>query len=110
LESINRVPAIFEENLLFIQLGTTPMTGITNGNFAYIILSVIVGVTTYFSLTMNSASNPDNAQMKTMMKVMFFMILCTSFFMTSALNVYWITTNLFTIVQNILVKRGKEKV
>ena len=110
LESINRVPAIFEEKLLFIQLGTTPMTGITNGNLLYIIISIIVGVTTYFSLTLNSASNPDNAQMKTMTRVMFIMILFTSFFMTSALNVYWITTNLFTIVQNLIVKRGKEKV
>ncbi len=110
LESINRVPAIFEESLLGLQLGTTPMTGISNGNFIYLILTVIVGVTTYFSLTLNSASNPDNAQMKTMTRVMFVMILVTSIFMTSALNVYWITTNLFTVVQNLLVKRKKEKV
>ena len=110
LESINRVPAIFEETLLGLQLGTTPMTGLSNGNFLYLILSIIVGVTTYFSLTLNSASNPDNAQMKTMTRVMFIMILFTSFFMTSALNVYWVTTNLFTVVQNLLVKRKKEKV
>ena len=59
---------------------------------------------------MNSASNPDNDQMKMMGRIMFFMILITSIFMTSALNIYWITTNLFTVVQNILVKRQKEKV
>ena len=86
------------------------MTGLSNGKFLYLILAIIVGVTTYFSLTLNSASNPDNAQMKTMTRVMFIMILFTSFFMTSALNVYWVTTNLFTVVQNLLVKRKKEKV
>ena len=109
-EAINRVPAIFEGSLLGFQLGTTPLTGITNGNFIYLILSVIVGATTYYSLTLNSASNPDNKQMQTMTKVMFGLILGMSFIMTSALNMYWITTNLFTIVQNLLVKRKKEKV
>ena len=110
LEAINRVPAIFEERLLGFQLGTTPLTGLTKGNFIYIILTIIVGASTYFSLKLNSASNPDNDQMKMMTRVMFFMILFTSFFMTSALNVYWITTNLFTVGQNLLVKRKKEKV
>jgi YidC/Oxa1 family membrane protein insertase len=109
LEAINRVPAIFEETLLW-QLGTTPMTGISNGNFLYILLSILVGVSTFYSLKLNSASNPDNQQMKVMTRVMFFMILFTSFFMTSALNIYWITTNLFTVVQNLIVKRKKEKV
>ena len=110
LEAINRVPAIFEETLLGFQLGTTPLTGLTTGKYIYIILSIIVGFTTYFSLKLNSASNPDDARMKMMTRIMFFMILITSFFMTSALNVYWVTTNLFTVVQNLLVKRKKEKV
>lgn len=110
LEAINRVPAIFEENFLGMQLGTTPMTGLTHGNFIYIILTLLVGITTYFSLKLNSASNPDNDQMKMMQRVMFFIILITSFFMTSALNIYWVTTNLFTVIQNLLVKIKKEKV
>lgn len=109
-EAINRVPAIFEGSLLGFQLGTTPITGMTNGNFIYIILTIIVGATTYYSLTLNSASNPDNQQMKSMTRVMFVMILVMSIFMTSALNLYWITTNLFTVVQNLIVKKKKEKV
>ena len=109
LEAINRVPAIFEETFAGFQLGTTPLTGLQNGNFIYIILTIIVGLSTFFSLRMNSAANPDNDQMKTMNRVMFLMILITSIFMTSALNIYWVTTNLFTVVQNILVKRQKER-
>ncbi len=107
-EAINRVPAIFEGTLLGFQLGTTPLTGLSNGNFIYIILSVLVGLSTYFSLTLNSAANPDNKQMKSMTRVMFIFILVMSFFMTSAMNIYWITTNLFTIAQNLLVKRNRE--
>lgn len=107
LEAINRVPAIFEENFLGFQLGTTPVTGLTNGNFIYIIITILVGLSTYYSLKFNSASNPDNVQVKSMNKIMFVMILVMSVFMSSALNIYWITTNLFTIGQNLLVKREK---
>lgn len=107
LEAINRVPAIFEENFIGFQLGTTPLTAFTNGKYLYIILTIIVALSTYYSLKFNSASNPDNAQAKTMNKVMFFMILFMSIFMSSALNIYWFTTNLFTIVQNLIIKREK---
>lgn len=107
LEAINRVPAIFEEKFLGFQLGTTPLVGLTNGHYIYIIIILLVGLSTYFSLKFNSASNPDNAQVKSMNKVMFFMILIMSIFMSSALNIYWITTNLFTIAQNLIVKRKK---
>ena len=41
LEAINRVPAIFEENFLGIQLGTTPMIGFSTSTFyVYIILGL----------------------------------------------------------------------
>lgn len=38
------------------------------------------------------------------------MILVMSVFMSSALNIYWITTNAFTIVQNLLVMKKRKKV
>jgi YidC/Oxa1 family membrane protein insertase len=111
-EAINRVPAIFEEKFIVWQLGTTPMVGITTGigpAIFYIILTILVGVTTFFSLKLNSTSNPANAQAEQMNKIMFFMILFMSIFMTSAINIYWVITNLFTVVQNILVKKSKEE-
>ena len=112
LEAINRVPAIFEERFLIWQLGTTPMMGMQNGVtsiICYLTLTILVGVSTYFSLKLNSTNNPGNEQAEQMNKIMFFMILFMSIFMTSALNIYWIVTNLFTVVQNILVKKAKDK-
>ncbi|MGN1000788.1 MAG: YidC/Oxa1 family membrane protein insertase [Bacilli bacterium] len=106
LEAINRVPAIFEETFLTFQLGTTPLTAIQNGNLLYILLIIVVGVTTYFSFKLNATAMGDNNQAKTMNRAMVIMIIVMSVFMTSALNIYWITTNLFTIFQNLLVKRG----
>ena len=48
-EAINRTPAIFEDNLLFFNLGKTPWVGITHGEYGYIILVVIIFLATYFS-------------------------------------------------------------
>lgn len=106
LEAINRVPAIFEETFLTFQLGTTPLTAIQSGKLLYILLIGVVGITTYFSFKLNATAMGDNNQANTMNRVMVIMIIIMSVFMTSALNIYWITTNLFTIFQNLLVKRG----
>ena len=108
LEAINRVPAIFEEHFIGFQLGTTPIIALQHGNFLYLLLTVIVGLTTYYSFKNNTAAMVDNKQAATMNRTMVIMITVMSLFMTSALNIYWITTNLFTVVQNLLVKRGKK--
>ena len=112
LEAINRVPAIFEEKFLTLHLGTTPSVGIQNGNYLYIVVILIVAASTFFSFraTMkDQATTGDMAkQSKMMMKVFTIMIIVMSIFMTTALDIYWITTNLFTIVQNRIVK-GKVK-
>lgn len=107
LEAINRVPAIFEEKFLLFQLGTTPGVAFTKGAFVYLLLTILVGLSTYFSMKLNSSSNPNNEQVNMMNKMMFLMITFMSVFMTSALNIYWITSNLFTIAQNLFVKRRK---
>ena len=108
LEAINRVPAIFEEKFLIFQLGTTPITAFSNGNYVYAILIIIVAVTTFYSFKLNATAMADNEQAKIMNRTMVIMITVMGLFMTSALNIYWITTNLFTIVQNLLVKRGNK--
>ena len=112
LEAINRVPALFEETFLGLQLGTTPSIGLLNqGNFLYIILILLVGLTTYFSFSLNkTTAQSENDPMKNMTTMMTIMILVMGFFMTAALCIYWITTNLFTVAQNLIVKRSKNDV
>lgn len=113
LEAINRVPAIFEGTMFGLHLGTTPSVGISHGNYWYIILSVIVALTTYFSF---KATNKDQisttpelaSQQKMMTNTFTIMIIVMSFFMTSALNIYWATTNLFTVAQNLIVRRSSK--
>lgn len=108
-EAVQRTPAIFEDKFLGLQLGTTPSVGIgTSTWFVYAILVILIALTTYFSFKMNTTGNMAEASMKMMPIMMTVMIVLTSVFMPSGLGIYWVTSNLFTIVQNILVKRSKE--
>lgn len=108
LEAINRVPALFEEKFIGFQLGTTPIIGLQNGNFLYLIIIVLVGLTTFYSFKLNSTATGSNDQAKMMNRVMVITIVFMSLFMSSALGIYWVTTNVFTICQNLLVKRSKK--
>lgn len=109
LEAINRVPAIFENKFLGLQMGTSAWVGITNGNYLYIILIILIIGTTYFSFknTMNDQSGPTAVSMKTTLYIMLGFIAFASFTLSAAVGVYWVTGSVFTIVQNQLVKRKK---
>ncbi len=108
-EAVQRTPVIFEDKFLGLQLGTTPSVGITTATaFAYILLMLIIAGTTFYSFKMNATANMEDPTMKMMPVMMSGMIIITALFMPSGLGIYWVTSNLFTIVQNILVKRSKE--
>ncbi len=108
-EAIQRTPVIFEDKFLGLQLGTTPAIGITSATFyAYLIIMIIIGATTFFSFKLNSTGNMEDPSMKMMPTMMTVMIIVTALFMPSGLGIYWATSNLFTIVQNVMVKRSKE--
>ena len=72
-------------------------------------MHTLLALTTFYSLKMNMTSNPNDINMKMMPTMMTGMIVITALLMPSALGIYWITSNIFTIVQNILVKRSKKE-
>ena len=109
-EAVQRTPVIFEDKLLGLQLGTTPAVGITTATYySYIILIVLIAVTTYLSFKVSTASNMDDPSMKMMPYMMTIMIVVTAVFMPTGLGIYWVTSNLFTMGQNIILKRSKDK-
>lgn len=109
IEAVQRTPVIFEDKFLGLQLGTTPAIGITSSSFyVYIILMIIISATTFFSFKMNSAGNMEDPTMKMMPIMMSVMTIIMAVFMPTGLGIYWVTSNVFTIIQNILVKRSKE--
>ena len=110
-EAIQRTPAIFEDKFLFFELGKTPWTAIKNGEYIYIILVILIFVATLFSFkkTLKDQANNKAMNMKTTLYFMLAIITYTSFTIASAVGIYWITSNAFTIFQNIMVERKKEK-
>ena len=109
-EALNRLPILFEGKFLCFHMGMTPLAALQTGSYIYLILPVIVGLVTYFSFKMNNTTTmtEDQAkQMDSMFNIMVIMILVTSFSMSTAIIVYWITNSTFTIVQNLLMKGKK---
>ena len=107
-EAINRTPIIFEGNFLSLNLGTTPWTAITHGKYIYIILIVLIFLTTLVSFKKTLKDQSAQAQnMKFSLYFMLAIITYASFTMSSALGIYWVTSSLFTIIQNLLVERKK---
>ena len=108
-EAILRTPVIFEEKFLGLELGRTPLNAITGGQYIYIILIVLILLTTYISFRKTMQDQSQLAQqMKFTLYFMLVFILIASFTLTTALGIYWITSSVFTILQNYLVERKKD--
>ncbi len=109
LEAINRVPAIFENYFWKFQLGTTPLVGIKEGNYFYIILIVLIVLFTAlsFKMTMNqtSVTTESGIQTKYMMIFMTVFIGIASIQLPSAIALYWVVTNAFNVFQTIIFKK-----
>lgn len=111
-EAINRTPAIFEDSFLFFDLGTTPWVGITNGEYHYILLVALIFLATLVSFKKTLKDQSGNANGVNMKYTLYFMIALitySSFTIASAVGIYWVTSNLFTIIQNLIVERKKAK-
>ena len=110
LEAINRVPAIFENDLWVFQLGTTPMFGITHGNYWYILLIVLIVLFTALTFmlsmgSMNSGNPEQEKQQKYMMLFMIVFIGIASVQLPAAIGLYWIVTNAFGVIQTAIIKK-----
>lgn len=114
LQAIYRTPAIYEETLLTFNLGMTPLVGIKTGNYLYLLLLVLIAVSTYFSfkqtMSQTGSAAPEAAkQMKTMLYVMLVVITYALLTLPTALAFYWIVTYAFIAVQNIIINKVNNK-
>lgn len=116
LEAINRVPAIFEGTFLGVSLGTNSLIGITTGawqiKIVCILIIILILLTTYLSFKNNMATagtGEAEKQMQMMTKFMVIMISVISITLPVAIALYWIVTNGIMVLQNIIIKREKNK-
>lgn len=112
LEAINRIPAIFEGTLGAYQLGTTPLIGLKSGNYYYIVLILLIMLTTYlsfkFSMSNSMGSADQEKQMKNMTIFMLVFITIASFSLPTAIALYWVVTNGFNVIQNLIIRKGQK--
>ena len=106
-EALYRLPLLFEGKFLGLHMGMTPLAAAGAGDWYYLVLPVIVGLVTYFSFKMNKnqAAGDQMKQMNMMFNIMVVMIFITSFSMSVAIIIYWITNSILGIVQNLIVKK-----
>jgi len=108
LEAINRVPAIFEDSFLGLNLGMTPLVGLKQGKYLYIILILLIFLSTYFSFKKSMAQSGNaeqEKQMKHMLTFMLVFIVIASFNLSTAIALYWVVTNGFVVLQNYIFKK-----
>ena len=115
LEAINRIPAIFEGTLGVYHLGTTPLIGLKSGNYFYIVLVLLIILTTYLSFKFGAntagGGTEQEKQMKMMTTFMIVFISIASFSLPTAIALYWVVTNGFNVVQTLIIKnRIKERI
>lgn len=109
-EAINRTPAIFEDKFLLFELGKTPWVAIQNGEYIYLLLVVLIFLATLVSFRKTlKDQTAQGMNMKSTLYIMLALITYSSFTIASGVGIYWITSNLFTIIQNLLVERKKVK-
>ena len=107
-EAIIRIPSIFEQSFLGLKMGETPLVAIQNGQWYYIIICIILIAVTYLSFKLNpsmATNEKMEKQQKLMTKFMTVFIGFISFTLPVAIAFYWITTSVFTIVQNYIIGR-----
>lgn len=111
LEAINRTPVIFENKFLKLDMGTTISHGIMSDLwYIYVLFLLLILATSYLSFRKTLKDQTAMAkQMKGTIYFMLAMILIAAFSLPVALGLYWITSSIFTILQNMLVERKKVK-
>ena len=112
-QSVQRIEILYQATFFGLNLGTTPMSQITSGNWVYIIIVAIVGITQYLAIEINNIMlkrNPrykvskQQKSMKTMNIVMTALIVWFALSMPTAMSLYWITTSLVTIIRTVYIQ------
>ncbi|WP_124728796.1 YidC/Oxa1 family membrane protein insertase [Staphylospora marina] len=90
-------PHIRTSEFLWLELGKAD---------PYFILPILAAVTTYIQLI--ATGSADNPQMKVMLWVMPVMIFVLAYQFPAALSLYWVYSNIFTILQYLIFFRKKK--
>ena len=112
-QAVQRIEVIYNTTFFGLNLGSTPMSMVTSGHWNYLIIVLIVGFTQFFAIQINQIMlkrNPrykpsaQQKQMNTMNYFMTIMIVWFALSMQTAISLYWITTNIITIIRTVYIQ------
>ena len=112
-QAVQRIEILYSTVVFGINLGERPINHILNFNIAYIILLVLVAGTQFFAMQINQMMakrspkyRPSNQMksMNTMNNVMTIFIVYLSATMPAAMSLYWITTNVISIIRTVYIQ------
>jgi len=112
-QAVQRIEILYETTFLGLNLGSTPASQFAEGQWVYIIIVAIVGISQYLAIEINNIMlkrNPrykvskQQKSMKTMNFVMTLMIVWFAVSMPTAMSLYWITTSIITIVRTVYIQ------
>ena len=114
--AVQRIEVLYTSSLFGLNLGAKPLTEIFAGNYQYILIIVLVGLTQYFAIEITNIMAKRNQkypsagltqqqkQMKTMNIMMTVMIVYFAMSMPTAMSLYWITTNIVNVLRTTLIQ------
>lgn len=112
-QAVQRIEILYNTTIFGINLGDKPIEYILKFDIAYIVLLVLVAGTQFFAMQINqmmakrSPKYRPSSQMKsmnTMNNVMTIFIVYLSASMPAAMSLYWITTNIISIVRTVYIQ------
>ena len=114
--AVQRLEVLYTSNMFGLNLGDKPLAEITSGNFQYIAIIILVGISQYFAIEItnimakrnqrnpNARMSQTQNQMKQMNVMMTVMIVYFALSMPTAMSLYWITTNIVTLARTVLIQ------
>lgn len=112
-QSVQRIQILYTSTAFGLNLGATPMSAIGKGQWGYIILIAVMGLSQWFAIEISNMMlkrNPnykESKQQKSMKSMNYFMVLMIVYFgltMPAAMSFYWITTNIIMVLRTVFIQ------
>ena len=113
MQAEQRLEAIYTTTFIGLNLGVKPMEMILDGQFQYFVIVLFVGLTQFFAIQINQImlkrrknykESKQQRQMNSMNYMMTIMIVWFSLSMPTAMSLYWITTNIITVLRTVYIQ------
>ncbi len=121
-QAVQRSSAVKTATFLGLSLEQTPLNGIRNGQFLYILIFAVMGVCQYVSMMTpqwlakkkakeeaekhhKKPAEPKNNQQKFMQYYMLAMILVFGLVWPAAMSIYWAINSLVTVAKTLIVQK-----